>query len=297
MTERKRANGFCLMDAAFAADAKFVRLARRAADPPSFAAAVGVFWLILADCRRAKSPEVEWEDYSEYASQITALKDARLLTPSGFDPDTFERWAPAYRAPKERTGTDGYEEVRKVPSSTIPSGQVSSGHISSQNTEGGAGGGLPGEDDAVTAACRMLMNGGEWLGNREYVHAFDDMEHRYSPEWVTEELQPAYAAVLEQRGKVLPWDLKRMIELRCAERSRREERARAQARLEWERQETERLQQREATASPAEREQARLQREAIRIAMTRRLTVPTDPREVRKFVMKYGEADQAGGAA
>ena len=100
MTQRKRATGFALMDTAFAADAKFVRLARKAESPVEFAAAVGVFWLILADARRARSAIVHWEDYTEYADQIAALKDAKLLTTNGFLDETFDNWAPAYKVPK-----------------------------------------------------------------------------------------------------------------------------------------------------------------------------------------------------
>jgi hypothetical protein len=111
MTERKRATGFALLDAAFAADAKFVKLARRAASPHDYAAAVGVYFLLLGDARRGKSPAVDWDDYEEYAWEIAELKQAKLLLPDGFDPDVFERWAPAYRSVAERAGTVGYAGV------------------------------------------------------------------------------------------------------------------------------------------------------------------------------------------
>lgn len=87
------------MDTAFAADAKFVRLARKAPNEVAFAASVGVFWLILADARRARSALVNWEDYTEYTEQIAALKDAKLLTVNGFAGETFDNWAPAYKVP------------------------------------------------------------------------------------------------------------------------------------------------------------------------------------------------------
>lgn len=120
MTQRKRATGFALMDTAFAADAKFVRLARKAATPVEFAAAVGVFWLILADARRARSATVNWEDYTEYAEQIAALKDAKLLTVNGFEGATFDNWAPAYKAPAERT--PAFPSVSTVPKRTASNG-------------------------------------------------------------------------------------------------------------------------------------------------------------------------------
>jgi len=127
------------MDAAFAADAKFVRLARRAPSPHDYAAAVGVFWLILGDARRGKSPVVDWDDYEEYADEIALLKDSKLLLEEGFDPEVFERWAPAYRSVSDRTGgTQGYERVRKDTKSTNASGQVNSSHVTS-NGVGGVG--------------------------------------------------------------------------------------------------------------------------------------------------------------
>jgi hypothetical protein len=49
-----------------------------------------------------------------------------------------------------------------------------------------------------------------------------------------------------------------------------------------------RKQEREAT--PEERERAKLQQQAIRLGLQLGLQVPTDPEEVRKFVMKHGSA-------
>lgn len=136
MTERKRATGFALMDAAFAADAKFVRLARKATSPVEFAAAVGVFWLVLADARRAKSPDLAWEEYDEYAPQVELLQSCRLLSKTGFDPETFEKWAPAYRTVTGvRTGTQGYAGAEHRTPSTVTSVQLDS----VQNGEGGPG--------------------------------------------------------------------------------------------------------------------------------------------------------------
>jgi hypothetical protein len=129
VTERKRATGFVLMDAAFTSDAKFVRLARMVPDPIEYAACVGVFWMLLADCRRAKAPEIDWEDYTDYIVQLHQLRSAKLLTDEGFEPEPFQRWAPAYRAPRE--GTNGYAKVREVRTDTNTSGQVSSGQVTS----------------------------------------------------------------------------------------------------------------------------------------------------------------------
>jgi hypothetical protein len=162
MTQRKRATGFALMDTAFAADAKFVRLARKAPNEVAFAASVGVFWLMLADARRARSAVVHWDDYTEYTDQIAALKDAGLLTVNGFAAETFDNWAPAYKAPSDRTrayptvpdrtATNGSSEHGAYPSvpdgtggtqSTVTSPPINSDKkVSSENFMGWRGKGL-----------------------------------------------------------------------------------------------------------------------------------------------------------
>jgi hypothetical protein len=108
MTERKRATHFALMDTAFPADRKFVRLAAKATIPMEYAAAVGVYWLILADCRRSKSGVVDWTEYAEYEPQIALLQSVGLLNANGFPQTGFDRWAPAYKSPwdaRVRKGT------------------------------------------------------------------------------------------------------------------------------------------------------------------------------------------------
>ena len=129
MTQRKRATHFALMDTAFAADRKFVRLARKATIPIEYAAAVGVFWMLLADARRSKSPTIDWSDYEEYEPQIRLLQEVGLLSDNGFPPGPFDKWAPAYKSPAD---TQRYAEVRKgthrndvsVQFSSIPEGGV-----------------------------------------------------------------------------------------------------------------------------------------------------------------------------
>jgi hypothetical protein len=69
-------------------------------------------------------------------------------------------------------------------------------------------------------------------------------------------------------------------------RNKADQRARAQALAKAEAPHRER----EREATPEEREQAKLQQQAIRIGLTKGLMVPTDPTEVRKFVMKHGSA-------
>jgi hypothetical protein len=139
MSARKRASGFALMDAAWPADRKFVRLAARASIPIEFAAAVGVYWLVLADARRSKSPDVDWSDYEEYGPQIQLLQSVGLLTDTGFAPDVFEKWAPAYRSPYDATrGTQGNGRVHNGTQRNATSVQFNSVQGDGGPGEGGA---------------------------------------------------------------------------------------------------------------------------------------------------------------
>jgi hypothetical protein len=197
VTERKRAQGFALMDTAFAADPKFIRLQRKAKSPSDYAAAVGVFWMVLADCRRAKSPEVVWADYEEYATELDLLKESRLLLPNGFAQPAFDRWAPAYKSPWDsRRGTQGNAEVPKDTQQYATSSHVMSTHISS----------TPFDDveDAYVFACQILgyaPNSDEW---REDV---TELESKYGTEATIRALQESYAADVADSRRPSPFDL------------------------------------------------------------------------------------------
>lgn len=131
MSERRRATHFALMDTAFAADRKFVRLAARAVAPVEYAAAVGVYWLLLADARRSRSSEVDWSEYEEYQPQIDLLRSVGLLDDHGFPPPSFDRWAPAYKSPWD---TQRNATLRKSTQSNATSIQ-----FNSDRGEGGVG--------------------------------------------------------------------------------------------------------------------------------------------------------------
>ena len=290
VTQRKRATGFALMDTAFAADAKFVRLARKAPSEVAFATAVGVYWLMLADARRARNAAVNWEDYTEYTEQIALLKDAKLLIATGFDSSTFDRWAPAYKSPwdKERTGTQGYaeepESTQATPTSTpLTSNQLSSPQLVSSE--------LPNENDSATIACRSLADGGRWLGDREYVAAFDDMDRRYTAEWVQAAI-PAVVADLTARGKVRAWDLKRLVDLKCAERARLEDNERQRKVAEANAAEAERLRRKAESATDEEKRRASVMRRAVGLWLKRRPSepVPDDFDELAAWLEQNGEA-------
>lgn len=99
---RKRTGNFALLDTAFLADPKFMRLSRRTADPVAFAGCLGVFLMLLTHCRRQKSPVIRWDDWEEYAAQVALLQATGVLTDTGFDPASFEKWAPVYQSPSDR---------------------------------------------------------------------------------------------------------------------------------------------------------------------------------------------------
>ena len=121
------------------------------------------------------------------------------------------------------------------------------------------------------------MDGGRWLSDREYVTAWDDLDRRYGPEWVRAEIQPAVAE-LTATGKVRAWDLKRVVDLRCAERVRAEETARQRRVEEAQRSESERLRQRAEAATEEEKRRASIVRRAVGLWVKKRPTepVPTD---------------------
>ena len=144
---------------------------------------------------------------------------------------------------------------------------------------------LPAEEDSATIACRMLMDSGKWLTNREYVQEWEALDKRFG-DWVIPEIQPAYAELFAT-GKVKPWDLKREVERRLAERTRAIELGQEQARAEAANREIEEGQRRIREATPEEKERADYQRRAIAIGLRLGVQVPTDPAKVREFVEEH----------
>ena len=298
------------MDTAFAADAKFVRLARKSLSEVAFAASVGVFWMILADARRSRCATINWDDYTEYAEQIAALQDAKLLTSDGFEEATFDNWAPAYKAPwdKDRTvgtgddaevrkGTQGYAKGTQGTQSTLTSTLLTSTHLSSpsvSSTESevvpsARASELPAEDDSATYACRKLPDGGRWLADREYTAAWDDLDRRFSAEWVHASIADAYVELIG-KGRVRAWDLKKAAEMGCAERSRLEERQRADKEQRREDQEADELRERTASMTDEERERQKLTRKAVGVWIRggRKGSVPLDVAGLRSWLTQNG---------
>jgi len=138
--------------------------------------------------------------------------------------------------------------------------------------------GLPSEDDSATAACRMFVNGGRWLDDDEYVGAWDDLDRRFTREWVKAEITPAYAELHAVNAKVKPWDLMRKVEFLCAERARTEDRAKEAHDLEERLAESRALREKAEAATDEDRRRAEIIRKAIKLWLKRRPSepVPTD---------------------
>jgi len=114
----------------------------------------------------------------------------------------------------------------------------------------------------------------DWLNRLSNDHPEEAIIRLLAEQWASE---PNPRTLLSRTENELKLDAHR--------RNRAEESARNLARMKAE----EPHRRREAEATPEEIERARLQRQAISIGLHRGLPVPTDPREIRKFVMKHGE--------
>lgn len=217
MTQRKRATGFALMDTAFAADAKFVRLARKAPSEVAFATAVGVYWLILADARRARNAAVNWDDYTEYTDQIALLKDAKLLTSTGFDPTTFDRWAPAYKSPwdKGRTGTQGDAEEQESTQATPTSTQLGSAQLKSVPLNSD-------QPDGYVAACELL---GYFPNSDDFRDEMTALDSEYGAESVVAAVGQAFSDFVTEGTRPKPFDLKKAAHMILAEAKHRADKA------------------------------------------------------------------------
>ena len=90
---RRQAVAFFLGDAAFMADSKFLRLARRLPDDDDFNSAVGAFFRALAAARRNGKPnlDAQAETGSRFIPDLVAVG---LLCETGFNGGPFKEWAP-----------------------------------------------------------------------------------------------------------------------------------------------------------------------------------------------------------
>jgi hypothetical protein len=148
------------------------------------------------------------------------------------------------------------------------------------------GEGLPAAEDSATLACRYFVNGGRWLGDAEYVEAWEDLDRRFGKEWVRDEIQLAYTRLHSKNPKVKPWVLKHTVELALAERVRESEIEREQAQAEAARLERERLKEKAESVTDEERRRADITRRAIGLWIKQRPAdpVPTDFDELEAWL-------------
>lgn len=157
--------------------------------------------------------------------------------------------------------------------------------VSLSDSEGGLGetDEIPEGWDAPDAIVAYNSVTGRWPSEK-VIDWLNRMSNDHPDEAIAAMLAKCYAGdpnlgtLLSRTDAALKLDMHR--------RSKADERARAKAQEKIE--EPFRKQEREAT--PEERERAKLQQQAIRLGLRLNLAVPTDPEEVRKFVMKHGSA-------
>ena len=154
---------------------------------------------------------------------------------------------------------------------------------------------MPAADDSATKACQLFLNGGRWLGDREYVEAWDDLDRRFSKEWVQAEIQPAYQRLHSENPKVKPWALKQAVELALAAKVRADEIERERAQTEAAMAERKRLEEKAANATAEEKERASITRRAIGLWIKRRpdVAVPTDFEELKAWLEENEPKDAA----
>jgi hypothetical protein len=115
---RRQAVAFFLGDAAFMADSKFLRLARRLPDDDDFNSAVGAFFRALAAARRNGKPELD--AFAETGSRfISDLMAVGLLCETGFNGGPFKDWAPT--APQAIAGAARAASAERTPAGTFAS--------------------------------------------------------------------------------------------------------------------------------------------------------------------------------
>ena len=205
--------------------------------------------------------------------------------------------AVAERKRKSRASESGHEDVttRDDDSHDTHAGvQPQPTHAATANSQPPqpTGDGLPAADDSATKACQMFLNGGRWLGDREYVEAWDDMDRRFGKEWVQSEIQPSYQRLYSENPKVKPWALKQAVELALAARVRQDEIERERAQSEAARAERKRMDERAAAATEEEKERATITRRAVGLWLKRRPAdpVPTDFDELKQWLDENGAA-------
>lgn len=201
------------------------------------------------------------------------------------DPDQVRERVRRHRQKAESNdGNEGSNDSLQNSNDTHAGALLGLGADSASNSdsEGGPGGLPEGWDapDAVVAYHDIT----DRYPSRPVIDWLNRLSDEHPEEAIAAALAKCYAA--DPNLGTLLSRTEGELKLDQHRRNKADERARAKAQAKFE--EPYRRQEREAT--PEEREQAKLQQQAIRLGLSLGLMVPTDPEEVRKFVMKHGSA-------
>ncbi|MDP9143846.1 MAG: hypothetical protein M3N43_03975 [Actinomycetota bacterium] len=211
------------------------------------------------------------------------------------DPEKVKERVRRHRQKKAETDpvtTDGNDETNRYEESNdSPRARAHSGagadSVSTSDSEGGAGGddldAIPDDWDAPDAVVAYNEVTGRYPSPK-VIDWLNRMSNDHPEEAIARVMAEQYAdddnlgTLLSRTDTALKLDQHR--------RNKADKKAREAAKAAAEAPHR----QKEREATPEEREQAALQRQAIGIGLKMGVQVPTDPAEVRKFVMKYGSA-------
>lgn len=204
------------------------------------------------------------------------------------DPEKVKERVQKHRTERVRNESGNDTETTRYKNETTPTrARSGAGAVSDSvsDSEGGAGGvvtdGIPEGWDAPDAIVAYNAVTGRWPSEK-VIEWLNRMSNDHPEEAIAEFLAKCYAddpnlgTLLSRTDTALKLDMHRRN--RADELARKKAQAKAEA--------PHRQKEREAT--PEEREQAALQRQAIRLGVTLGIPVPTEAEEVRKFVMKHG---------
>jgi hypothetical protein len=205
--------------------------------------------------------------------------------------------AAAERKRRSRAKEDGHEDVpsRDGDSHDTHAGvQPQPSSPATANSPQPQPSGLPGPDDSATLACRFFLNGGQWLGNEDYILGWEELDRRFG-DWVKPEIQASYTRLHEQNPKVKPWSLLRAVEMALAERARADELEKERAEAEAVKAERKRLEEKAAAATEEDKRRASITRRAIGLWIKRRPNdaVPTDFDQLEAWLAENEPKDAA----